>query len=63
MLTEKAKGGVDPAEEVLGGEGIRMCRCTQLTPKDAVPGLEVGAAPVEWGSPGRLWVYTSAEHT
>lgn len=62
-MTEKAKDGVDPAEEVLSEEGFRVHRCTRLTPKGAVPGLEVGAAPGEWGLPGRFWVCPSAEHT
>ena len=35
VLTEKAEGGVDPAEDVLSGEGGRMYTCTQLTPGGA----------------------------
>ena len=56
MWTEKAKDGVDSAEEVLRGEGVRAHRCTRLTPR-------VGVVPGEWVSPGRLWVCTSAEHS
>ena len=49
MLTEKAEGGVDPAEDVLGGEGGRMHRCTQLTPSGVVlpKGLRQGSG-VTW---------------
>ena len=49
MLTEKAEGGVDPAEDVLGGEGGKMHRCTQLTPSGVVlpKGLRQGSG-VTW---------------
>ena len=49
MLIEKAEGGVDPAEDVLGGEGGRMHRCTQLTPSGVVlpKGLRQGSG-VTW---------------
>ena len=52
MLIEKAEGGVDPAEDVLGGEGGRMRRCAQLTPSAAAQGLEAG----EWDHPGGSWL-------
>lgn len=49
MLIEKAEGGVDPAEDVLGGEGGKMHRCTQLTPSGVVlpKGLRQGSG-VTW---------------
>lgn len=62
MWTEKAEDGVDSAEEVLSGEGVRAHRGTQLTPRVAVCGIELGVAPREWVLPGRFWVYPSAEH-
>jgi len=48
MLTEEAEGGVDPSEDVLGGECSMMHRYTQLTPSGASQGLEAR----EWGHLG-----------
>ena len=52
MLTEKAEGGVDPAEDVLGGEGGKTHRGTRLTPRGAARGLEAR----EWGHLGGSWL-------